>query len=205
MATTELADETASGPDLDAVFEPTENDESAESPSKAGLSFRSTKVKLLGLLLVVMGIEAAGMYLILPRPSDASTDPAGTGIATGDDSSDTDPAATVDPGDGVEVEIDKFNTTNSRARLGATVHVSFSLIAIVKSNNQAAFTEAANQAHKARVREAVVKIVRSASMDNLNDPDLSVIKRQIREEVNKVLRNSYILDVVIDDFRQMEQ
>ena len=145
------------------------------------------------------------MYLILPRPSSASTGGSAAGDVLGDGSSDGDPSEAVDPNDGVEVEIDKFNTTNSRARLGSTLHVSFSLIAIVKPNNQAAFTEAANQAHKARVREAVVKIVRSASMDNLNDPDLSVIKRQIREAVNKVLRNSYILEVVIDDFRQMEQ
>lgn len=199
MATTELAEET----DVDA--EPDAASATVAAPRKAGLNFRSTKVKLLGLLVVVMGIEAAGMYLILPRPSSVLTDGPAADAATDDNSPDGDPDGTVDPGDGVEVQIDKFNTTNSRARLGSTLHVSFSLIAIVKSNNQQTFTEAANQIHKARVREAVIKIVRSASMDNLNDPDLSVIKRQIREAVNKVLRNSFILDIVIDDFRQMEQ
>ena len=56
-----------------------------------------------------------------------------------------------------------------------------------------------------RVRQAVVKVARSSNREDLEDPNLSTMKRLIREEINKVLRKSFIIEVVISDFRTMEQ
>jgi hypothetical protein len=59
--------------------------------------------------------------------------------------------------------------------------------------------------HTARIRQAVNKIVRSSSLEELNDPSLGTIKRLTREEINRLLRKSYVSEVVITDVRIIEQ
>ena len=78
-------------------------------------------------------------------------------------------------------------------------------LVVTAHGQDVAFETAANQHHNARVRQAVLKVARSASLEDLNDPNLTTIKRQLREEINKVLRKSYVTEVVISDFKTMEQ
>ena len=56
-----------------------------------------------------------------------------------------------------------------------------------------------------RVREKVNKIVRSSNLDELNDPNLGTIKRLIKEDINRLLRKTYVVEVIITDMRVMEQ
>ena len=62
-----------------------------------------------------------------------------------------------------------------------------------------------NAAHKYSVRQAVEQIVRKAQREDLNDPNLSTLRRLIREEVNKVLGKSFVIEAVIHDFSMIEQ
>jgi hypothetical protein len=39
----------------------------------------------------------------------------------------------------------------------------------------------------------------------MNDPNLGTIKRLIREEINRLLQKTYVIEVVITDVRIMEQ
>jgi flotillin len=48
--------------------------------------------------------------------------------------------------------------------------------------------EAQVKVHTARIRQAVNKIVRSSSLEELNDPNLGTIKRLVREEINRLLK-----------------
>lgn len=48
-------------------------------------------------------------------------------------------------------------------------------------------------------------MIRSSNLEDLNDPDSYVIKRKIREEINKVLTKTLIIEVVMDKFRLMPQ
>ena len=165
------------------------------SPRRFGL--RERHLKVLGLLVIVMAVEAAGIYLLIPAPAASATG------AESEAGSST-PAAELS--DTVEVPIDPpFNVTNSRAAPGSIIHITFRLVAVVSGRQQTAFADAVNVIHSARVRQAIVKVARSSSMEDLSDPELSTLKRLIREEINKVLRKSYVIEVVISDFKTMEQ
>lgn len=164
-----------------------------KGPSGSG----GRKLRILALMLTVMAVEGAGIYLLIP--SSASNGASEEVARPGDEA-----ASTVDHT--VEVPIEPvINVTNSLAAPGSIVHVTFKLVAIVPREQQLAFEEAANVEHHARVRQAIVKVARSAGMDDLSDPALRTLKRLLREEMNKVLRKSYVNEIVISDFKTMEQ
>ena len=59
--------------------------------------------------------------------------------------------------------------------------------------------------NKARVKQAVIEVVRKSSLTDLNDPQLSTMKRMMKEAINKVLKKSYIIETVISEYRTMTQ
>lgn len=168
------------------------------SPSRK-FGFGGKKFKILALLLVVMSAQAAAMYLLLPQPT-AETAQGEGGI--GPDAGRND--ASESEFDTVEIKIDSFNSTNSNSPDGGSIHVSFVLYATVASDVQFVFNDAISS-HKARVSQAIIKVIRMSSREDLRDPELNVVKRRIKEGVNKVLRKSYIKEVVISEFKTMEQ
>ena len=113
---------------------------------------------------------------------------------------------TVDPRmyESVEVEIGSFNCSNNQAD-GSVLHISFRLYATIADGQQTAFKEIVQNRMNARVRQAVGKVIRSSSMEDLDDPDQGVIRRQLKEEINKVLRKSFVNEIILVDFRMMQQ
>jgi len=172
----------------------------APAEGKSGLLAKPAFLAVI--LLVVMAAEAGLLLLFLPGPASTGTEEGGHGDHGGHGA--TASAGGAEP-EAVEVLIDSFSMTNGRAAPGATIHVTLKVTAVVPSAQQMAFEHAANQEHNARVRMAVDKVVRSASLDDLNDPNLTSVRRQIREEINKVLHKSYVTDVVISNYKTMEQ
>lgn len=107
-------------------------------------------------------------------------------------------------GEFAEVPMGDFSFSNGTAAPGMIIHVDFKLSAIATSK-QASSLDTQLKLHQARVRQAVNKIVRMCNLEELNDPNLATIKRLIREDINRLLRKSYVLEVVITDVRTMEQ
>ncbi len=107
-------------------------------------------------------------------------------------------------GEFAEVPMGDFSFSNGTAAPGMIIHVDFKLSAVATSK-QASSLDSQLKQHQARVRQAVNKIVRMSSLDELNDPNLATIKRLVREDINRLLRKSYVLEVVITDVRTMEQ
>lgn len=107
-------------------------------------------------------------------------------------------------GEFAEVPMGDFSFSNGTAAPGMIIHVDFKLSAVATSK-QASSLDSQLKLHQARVRQAVNKIVRMSSLEELNDPNLATIKRLIREDINRLLRKSYVLEVVITDVRTMEQ
>ena len=150
--------------------------------------------------LIIAGAVAAAMTLeavvLLVLTSGQSTPAAGDtaeSAATKED---------VAIGDYAEEPIGEFKCTNNQEE--SIVHLRFKVDAVVKNSARVSFRDA-NNARKARVREVIEKIVRSASRDDLNDPNLSTLKRLIKVEVNKVLESTVVIEAVIHDFSMIEQ
>ncbi|MBA3313080.1 MAG: flagellar basal body-associated FliL family protein [Planctomycetaceae bacterium] len=162
--------------------------DAAQQPARHTLL---SKPLFFGVLLLVVSSCMAGTFLVLMTDDDAHADEVELAADEG--------------ADAIEVAIDSFSTTNSRAAPGSVIHLSFKLTAVVGKGQDVAFENAANQHHSARVRQAVLKVARSASLEDLNDPNLTTVKRQLREEINNVLRKSYVAEIVISDFKTMEQ
>lgn len=131
----------------------------------------------------------------------------GTYFLLGGQNPDSDEAADEEKSepDTVEVEIDKFNASNSMAAPGSVIHVRFVLVATVAEGQETIFAELVSKSKQARVRQAVISVARRATLEDLQDPELNVFKRQIKEEINKVLHKSYVNDVIISSFQTMEQ
>ncbi len=107
--------------------------------------------------------------------------------------------------DYVEVELDDYSVTNTTAAQGHTIHVTFKLIGLVSKTSQTQFELVAHKEKRNQVKEAVERIIRSASLNDLKDSQLDFIKRRMREDINKTLGNSYINKILIVEFRIMEQ
>jgi len=168
------------------------------------------KKKLLigGIVLTVIAVQVVVTYLLLPHPaaSESSHKPQHEEKAHDHHA----PASTHEPegdgpdGDVAEVSLGDFSFSNGTAAPGIIIHVDFKLAAVA-SSKQASSLEAQAKVHTARIRQAVNKIVRSSSLEELNDPNLGTIKRLVREEINRLLRKSYVNEVVITDVRIIEQ
>ena len=162
--------------------EPEVQPEQAEEKTSSFLS--SKKVKILVLLVLVMGVESAGFFLLVPQTGKRSA-------GEGDDPSEFDDVDTV------EVSLDKINgLVNQIAEPGVSTDVSFSLFVVVATNQETAFNQAW-KGQKAHVREGVEKIILGASSEELRDPAREVIIRRVRENINKSLRKSYVKRVIL--------
>ena len=107
-------------------------------------------------------------------------------------------------GEFAEVPMGDFSFSNGTAAPGMIIHVDFKLSAVATAK-QASSLDAQLKLHQARVRQAVNKIVRMSNLEEINDPNLATIKRLVREDINRLLRKSYVVEVVITDVRTMEQ
>ncbi|HZZ71947.1 MAG TPA: flagellar basal body-associated FliL family protein [Pirellulales bacterium] len=59
--------------------------------------------------------------------------------------------------------------------------------------------------NKHRIRDQVIKIIRTAEMSDLTDPGLGLIKRQILAKTNALLGDPMLKEVVFSDFAVIEQ
>lgn len=174
----------------------------AESPpaeAPAGGSSRGGLVKIAGLLVGFTLLQVAVFYFLFPQSSSGTdaTDPEAPAAVIEED-------AAAESADLVEVLLDRFNCTNEVAVPGRSVNLDFELVAIVARDMQTAFDLAANGEQKFRVRAAILRVARSASLADLSDPAQATIKRKFRSEINKVLRKSYIIDIAIPKYRKQE-
>ncbi len=149
-----------------------------------------------GAVIAAMTLEGVVFLMMMPsEPKSAAGETSNT-----DDAKEKDEAATSVTAE--EPLGDPFNCTTRQQE--SNLHLRFKVVAVVESGRQVQFRDA-NTLHKTRVRQAVEKILRSADREDLNDPNLSTLKRLMKEEINKVLGKSYVIEAVIHDFSIIEQ
>ncbi len=173
------------------VAEP--SDAEAQAAAQAAAS-RMKKIKAAGLVVGLSLVMMAVGYFFMPE-SKQQEDPEMTADAE---------AGGVVNRDIEELEIGQFNCTNSKVGPDVNIHINFTLSASVLAKNKQALKEAKDK-YQARIRDAVNTVARSASRDDLNDPHLNTIKRSIREEINRIIHEHYIIEIVIPDWQTMER
>ena len=146
-------------------------------------------VKVAGLVLTVMLVEAGVLWVVLAPAEAAAVEDL--------------PAAEIE--DVAEVAVDEFSTTNARAVPGRLTHLTFTLTAVVPADRTADFETAVGVEHSARVREAVLEVARAAGSDDLDDPRLAAFKRDLADAVNTVLREDLVREMAVSRFKAMEQ
>jgi len=172
--------------DVEASDETTEEASSGHSKSKL--------IKVGGLLLVVIILQIGVSYwLLTPDQPKEVTDEA---LSKESENLQVNTS---------EVMINDFSVTNNIAEPGATIHVTFNLVALVEQGAASDFEAKVKANNKARVKQAVIEVVRKASLADLNDPQLSTVKRMMKEAINKVLKKSYVIETVISEYRTMTQ
>ena len=169
-------------------------EEAVETKKSAGFWIKFVAVA--GLLVLVMVAQFVMLFFVFSSPENSTLDPNDPDILSQEALEDTDV---------VEVDfLSQFNCTNNLTSQGQTIHVTFDLHVEVPRSLNEKFIEGKKE-RKNRIREAVSTIIRNAGAEELNDPYLSMIKRQIREEINKILNQSFVTSVLITDYRTMEQ
>ena len=186
----------------DVAEEPKVQHSEHDTPAPAKGNSRK-KLLIGGIVLVVVAVQAIVTWLLLPN----SASDGGHGKP---DAKEHAAAAAHEPeedapeGDVAEVALGDFSFSNTTAMAGSILHVDFKLAAVT-SSRQASSLEERVKTNTARIRQAVNKIVRSSNLEELNDPHLGTIKRLIKEDINRLLRKTYVNEVVITDVRIIEQ
>ena len=157
------------------------------------------KMKILILIVVAM-LGEAGLFFFLGVGSSGASDATTTETMSGEDGPQTDEEEEL-----VEVEVHDFSVTNTAAAADTVIHISFKVHALLAIDQETGFKEKITASHKVRVRESIETIFRSATMEDLTDSSLSTLKRLVREEINRVLRQTYVVSIVFNDYKTIQQ
>jgi flagellar basal body-associated protein FliL len=169
----------------------------ATAPAKKKL-LSGKKVKLIAIVAGVMILPAIGAALLLPKGHAASSgEKSSEGGTHGEESH------SLKSENLVEVEVGSFSVSvePDDAQMW---NVSFKLFATITTDSQSHFADASEK-YKARLRQAVVKVVRMSSIKDLRDPQLDLMKRELKSQLNNVLPEPYIQEVVVSEIRVMQQ
>lgn len=160
-------------------------------------------VKIGGLVLVLL-IAQVGIFWVFfggpaPAPAAAATQTSATEAAKKAE------VAVPDEYSEVQVSLQPFRCTNGKAAAGGgTVHIDFKLVALVPAPQAIKFADKL-KSHESRIRQIVSTVARSLTLEDLNDPELKVMKRRMREEINKSLKDVVVQEIIVVDYTHMEQ
>jgi flagellar basal body-associated protein FliL len=176
-----------------------EVEEGTEGEAVAGKKSGGGMVKILILVVVAM-LGEAGLFLFLGVGSSGAADASSADAMPAEEELKPD-----DNEELVEVEVHSFSVTNTMAAADTVIHISFKVHALLASDQETEFKNKVSSSHKVRVRESIETIFRSATMEDLSDSSLSTLRRLVREEINRVLRQSYVVSIVFNDYKTIQQ
>jgi flagellar basal body-associated protein FliL len=171
-----------------------------EAPAPAKKKLLSGKrIKIILIVVGVMVLPAVGAALLLPKGHAAATgEQAAEGGATHSEESHSQKSENL-----VEVEVGTFSISvePDDAQMW---NISFKLFATIATDAQSHFSDASEK-YKARLRQAVVEVVRRSSIKDLRDPQLDLMKRELKSQLNNVMPEPYIQEVIVSEIRVMQQ
>jgi flagellar basal body-associated protein FliL len=171
----------------------------AEAAPKKKKLLGSKKVKIAIIVVVVMALQAVAAALLLPKGQ--ATPAAGQAAEAGHGGEE----AKSEKADNLnEAEIGSFSVS-LEDNGGNIWNISFKLYATVAKEAKSEFEDLVGERFKARIKQAVVKIVRRSSIEDMRDPQLDLFKRNLKTEINNVLPERYVQEIIVFDIRTMQQ
>lgn len=164
-----------------------------------------TKIKVLGGVALLVLLECAVAYFLIPGPADVIRAAESRTRQQADyEDIDYDDRPFDAKEETVEIDLKEFGITNYRPLNETTMRIDFHLFATIASKDQAEF-EALMGKHANRFREQVLVTVRSSDERELTDPTLGLLKRKILEKTNRILGKPMVRSMVFSDFSFVEQ
>lgn len=148
------------------------------------------KFKWIIIVLVLMIGEAVVMMMMFHNPAPSADQPVAE-------------AKTADK-DLMEVSVGDFKI-NNQSDPGMPMRVDFSLILEIDKADETAFT-AIQEVKKHRINQAVMTVVRMASVDDLYEGSLATLKGELKDSISKIIgrENPYIKGIVINGYSTYE-
>jgi len=109
-----------------------------------------------------------------------------------------------DHGQAHEVDLGEFSLTVFQPSTNTTLLVDFHLYGTIRHEEEVEFTEMFEK-NKHRIRDQIIVTIRSAELQDLADPGLGLIKRQILAKSNAILGKLLLRAVIFSDFTFIEQ
>lgn len=178
--------------------------EEPQAKKSSGL-IRRLKIPLLILAIVI--VEGVVVYLLMPSPADTKV--MAMAIEPHEEHKEEVHELPMEESghghghDFAEVELGEFTITVARLEKNVTRNVSFQLFGGVPADEKEDFTHHF-EGVKHRVCDDIDTIVRGADEAALSDPGLSLIKRRILDNTNRILGKPYLKGVYLNEFTYVE-
>ncbi|MEX0587001.1 MAG: flagellar basal body-associated FliL family protein [Pirellulales bacterium] len=186
-------------------------DASAQAPAgEPAKRPRFRRIKIIAFVLGVMFAECAVAYLFVGAgEATAHADAGSTGDAHHADDNHHDNHGGAEHSsaggtEGIEVPLGEFNVTSFQPQANSTLRISFQLYATTSLDDEYELKKMLEE-NKHRVREQILIIARSATIEDLTDPMLTLIKRKVSEKVNRLIGKPLVRGAVFSDFSYFEQ
>lgn len=175
------------------------------APAKSGSGLIG-KLIIAGCMGGVIAVECLLAYLFIPTPDEvaalaeenmARKLPAS--LATQEIS-----AAQAETKNMVEIPLGDYSLTIAQRNSNTVLRADFTLAGAVLASDESPFGTLMTK-HPARFREIVLYEFRNSEREDLDDPELGLIKRRILERSNKLFGKPILKTVMIPDFSYIEQ
>lgn len=180
---------------------PNSNQEATKGPSM------KAKIQILGGVLVLVVLECAVAYLVIPSQQDVirAAEAEGKFGETSGVETVTEVTPLAANEETIEVDLgDPFGITAYRPLSESTMRIDFHLYATIRVTDQAEFASLMEK-NKNRFREQVIVTVRSSDEGELTDPSLGLLKRKILEKTNHIIGRPMVHSIVFSEFSFVEQ
>ncbi len=108
-------------------------------------------------------------------------------------------AAQAEPDDRIEIPLDPFACMVAADNDAAGYMVNAKINLACNKDDETKFNPLFEKA-KGEVREQILKILRSSNAHDLNDPNVTAIKKRIHQKINETLGESLVKAVVLESF-----
>jgi hypothetical protein len=154
----------------------------------------------------VIAVECLLAYLFIPSPDEVAalaeenmTKKLPASLATDEISAEQEESKNT-----VEIPLGDYNLTIPQRNSNSALRADFTLAGTVLASDESTFANLMEK-HPARFREAVLYEFRNSEREDLDEPELGLIKRRILERSNKLFGKPILKTLMIPDFSYIEQ